>query len=97
METGDLDSVSTRGETLLCGVIGDNRGFGAVGKGGAESLVTAGRFGEEGVSEFISAGESCCWEGLLVSIFGISTISGAFSAFAGFSFRFRQYLQHRTV
>ena len=39
-----MDSVSTRGEVSLCGVVGDNRGFGAEGKAGGLPRETGGRF-----------------------------------------------------
>ena len=53
-----MDSGSTRGEVSLCGVVGDNRGFGAEGKAGGRPRETVGRFGTGGgVSPPDSAGE----------------------------------------
>lgn len=102
---GGLDSVSTRGEVSLCGVVGDNRGFGAKGKAGGLPRETDGRFGiGGGVSPPDSAGE-LAGEDLAgkssrlgfsgVSIFGISTFWGDFSTSPCFSFRFLQHLQHK--
>ena len=53
-----MGSGSTRGEVSLCGVVGDNRGFGAEGKAGGRPRETVGRFGTGGgVSPPDSAGE----------------------------------------
>ena len=89
----------------LCGVVGDNRGFGAEGKAGGRPRETVGRFGTGGgVSPPDSAGE---FEGEDLagessrlgfsggSTFGISTFWGDFSTSLGFSFRFLQHLQHK--
>lgn len=104
-EAGGLDSVSTRGEVSLCGVVGDNRGFGAEGRAGGGPRETDGRFGiGGGVSPSDSAGE-LAGEDLAgesshlgfsgVSILVISTVLGEFSTSLGFSFRFLQHLQQK--